>query len=149
MRLVATGLWICLVTLAASYAAMEWKLGAEARAETGGAAQHLALEKTRPISVPIIADGALQGYVVASFTVTLDSERSASLPVPSLAFVTDEAFRAIYADPTLDFRHLDRYDLAALTRRIAESVNARLAAEIVADVLVEEFNYVPASAVPW
>jgi hypothetical protein len=53
-----------------------------------------------------------------------------------------EAFRKIYADERLDFRKLARYDLSILTTAIKQRVNERMRADIVQDVMVEDFNYV-------
>ncbi|MGQ7792550.1 hypothetical protein ACUN0C_09095 [Faunimonas sp. B44] len=147
IRFLLTGAWVCAVTVASSYFALQWKLGSGPEAG-GSPLAGVSLEKTRAISVPMIADGRIQGYVVAQFAVTVDSEKGGRLPVPTQAFVIDEAFRAIYSDPTFDFRNLARYDLAALTRSIAAKVNARLADEVVREILVEEFNFVPKSEVP-
>ena len=54
----------------------------------------------------------------------------------------DEAFRTLYVE-RVDFRHLEKYDVAALTKMLLAKVNQRLGGEIVRDVLVEQFNYVP------
>ncbi len=148
IRFLLTGAWVCVVTVASSYFALQWKLGPGSEARAGSPLAGVSLEKTRAISVPMIADGMIQGYVVAQFAVTVDSEKGGRLPVPTQAFVIDEAFRAIYSDSTFDFRNLARYDLAALTRSIAAKVNARLADEVVREILVEEFNFVPKSEIP-
>jgi hypothetical protein len=42
----------------------------------------------------------------------------------------------------LDFRKLARYDLSILTTAIKQRVNERMRADIVQDVMVEDFNYV-------
>ncbi|MHC2413455.1 hypothetical protein ACVJGC_006046 [Bradyrhizobium diazoefficiens] len=45
-------------------------------------------------------------------------------------------------DDRLDFRKLARYDLSILTTGIKQRVNERMQADVVQDVLVEDFNYV-------
>jgi hypothetical protein len=142
LRLLLTGVWVCTVTAGAVYAGAAWKSGTPIVPSN----QHLeGLEhkKTRPISVPMIAEGALQGYIMAQFVYTIDSKTAKKLPVPPDVFLLDEAFRAIYADEKLDFRHLERFDLTKLTRSLHERVNGRLNADMIKDVLVQEFNYVP------
>src|SRR5262249_44575217 len=99
-------------------------------------------QKTRALSVPMIENGNVQGYVVARFVYTVEARTMYQLTVPLEPFVVDEAFRKIYADEGLDFRKLARYDLSILTAGIKQRVNERMRAEIVQDVLIEDFNYV-------
>jgi hypothetical protein len=90
----------------------------------------------------MVESGAVQGYIVARFVYTVEARTMHQLTVPPEPFVVDEAFRRIYADDKLDFRKLARYDLSVLTAGIKQRVNERMQADIVQDVLVEDFNYV-------
>ena len=90
----------------------------------------------------MIAGGAVAGYVVAQF-IYLDRPGSVeAFSVPPDVFITDEAFRMLYVDK-VDFNHLAKYDVSALTKELVKKVNQRLGGDIVKDVLVEQFNYVP------
>jgi hypothetical protein len=90
----------------------------------------------------MVENGSVQGYLVARFVYTVDARTMHQLSVPPEPFVVDEAFRRIYADERLDFRKLARYDLSILTTAIKQRVNERMRADIVQDVMVEDFNYV-------
>ena len=57
-------------------------------------------------------------------------------------FIADEAFRELYSGE-VDFNHLQKYDLQGLTKALGQKINQRLGKEIIKDVLVEEFTYVP------
>lgn len=141
LKLLATGIWIAAVTAGSSYAAVYWMT--ELKPADGEVAmlEGLDYEKTRPINVPVIEDGRLQGYVVAQFVFTADAAALRSLPVPPHPFIVDEAFRLLYADRSLDFKHLERYDLESLKTHLKDTVNARLKGDYIQEVLVEEFNY--------
>ena len=141
IRLILGGLWVCIVTLAASYAAASWKIGSHAPAPDEGV-HGLESEKTQPISVPMIKDGAVQGYVVAQFAYTIDAATLKRLTVPPEVFMVDEAFRTIYSDTNLDFQHLERYDIDKLKHDLMQKTNTRLKGDLIKDVLVEEFNYI-------
>jgi hypothetical protein len=141
IRLLITGIWICTVMAGAIYAGAAWKAGTPLVA-SNQPLEGLEHKKTRPISVPMIADGALQGYIMAQFVYTIDAKTAKKLAVPPDVFLLDEAFRAIYGDEKLDFRRLERFDLTTLTRSLHERVNGRLNADMIKDVLVQEFNYV-------
>jgi hypothetical protein len=142
IKFLLSGIWICAITLISSYTAASWK--ADSGADTGALEnlKGLNYEKTGPINVPMIQEGAVQGYVVAQFVFTADAKVLGKLSVPPHPFVLDEAFRAIYADERLDFRDLQKFDLAGLTKLVVERVNARFGTELLKDLLVEQFAYV-------
>jgi hypothetical protein len=142
MKLLVTGLWICAVTIASCYGAVTWGGGLFAK-KTEAYLEGLQYQKLAPINIPMIADGRVQGYVIAVLVFTADARLMHTLPVPPNAFVVDEAFRQIYADPNLDFRKLAKYDITKRLAEVRSAVNARLGAEVVKDVLVDEMNFVP------
>lgn len=141
IRLVLSGLWVCVVTLAASYTAASWKADRPVAATEAGV-EGLQYQTTHVISVPMIKDGSVQGYVVAQFVYTIDGATLKRLSVPPEVFLLDEAFRTIYSDANLDFEHLEKYDINKLTQNLIQQTNVRLKGEIIRDVLVQEFNYI-------
>ncbi|RVU20265.1 hypothetical protein [Methylobacterium oryzihabitans] len=142
MRVLFIGLWICAATALSCWGIVTYGaglLGPKAEPYLEG----LEYQKLKPINVPIIADGAIQGYVVAVLVFTADAKLIHTLPVPPSSFVTDEAFRQIYGDTALDFRRIAKYDVTRRLDEIRTKVNQRLGADVVKDVLIEEFNFVP------
>ena len=99
--------------------------------------------KTHEINVPRIKDGAIKGYAVMllSYTVDMSALKTAAMAPDSI--LVDEAFRYVYDDDTIDFDHLDRFDLAKMSKALARAVNARVKADVVVDVGVQEFTYAP------
>ena len=142
LKLVLTGLWACVITLAASYATTYWRTGQTPAIAHEESLSGLEFKKTKPINVPMIADGVVQGYIVAQFNFTAQSSALKKLPIPPEIFLLDEAFRELYSDDKLDFRHLERYDITKLTKALVQKTNERLNLDLVKDVLVQEFNYV-------
>jgi hypothetical protein len=142
IRLLLTGLWVCILTAGASYAVAYWKANGGLLAPKDEYLDGLEYQKTRSLSVPMVENGSVQGYIVARFVYTVEAKVLHQLSVPPEPFVVDEAFRKIYADERLDFRKLARYDLAGLTQAIKGRVNERMQADIVQDVLIDDFNYV-------
>jgi hypothetical protein len=141
IRLVVTCVWISFVTAAAGYGAAAWKTGQAETPAPAAKPDQLFYHKTRPLDVPMIANGAVQGYVVIQFGYT-ETEKAEHLGLPLEGFLLDEAFRTIYSDPELDFHHLERYDVGALTKTLAEKVDRRLNEDAIKEVLVEEINFV-------
>jgi hypothetical protein len=54
----------------------------------------------------------------------------------------DEAFRAIFSDDRIDVAHLERFDIASLTDKMRTDVNARFGADLIKDILVEQFTFI-------
>ena len=99
-------------------------------------------EKLDPITIPMIRDGKIAGYVLAKLAFTADAKGLAAMSIDPKAFVTDEAFREIYSNGQIDFTQMEKYDLARLTDAIKTNVNQRLGTDLVHDILVVEINYV-------
>ena len=145
-KLLLGGVWVCAVTSAAVYFASLQAGGAAAPAEESYL-KGVDYVKTRQITVPRISDGRIQGYVLARFVFTVDAQAVRQLAVPPEVFVVDEAFRAIYGDDRIDFANLQKLDLSSLTQMITDRVNERVQPNLVEETLVEQFDYVPYSAI--
>nr|PZN82815.1 MAG: hypothetical protein DIU57_11015 [Pseudomonadota bacterium] len=142
IKLVAVGLWICAVTLAAGFAAVSWKTGAVPEPGDVSLLNGLSTVKTRLISVPVIADGEVQGYVVTQLSFAVDSSLLNRLSIKPDLILVDEAIKTIYSGGDIDFRRMKRQDLPALTKKLAENANARFGGNLVREVFVEELNYI-------
>jgi hypothetical protein len=143
IKLLAVGLWVCAVTLASGYAAVTWQAGRSPEPEAEKFFGGLDYVKTKMISVPVIADGAVQGYVIAQFVFTIDASLLKKLSIKPDVFLVDEAIRTIYAGEGFDFRQMKKHDLPVLSKAIADSVNARFGARFVEEVLIQDLNYLP------
>nr|WP_321526950.1 hypothetical protein [uncultured Cohaesibacter sp.] len=148
MRYALLALWIGAVSTLSAYLSGHWMNNKSFTELSASPMQEgMDFEKTRAISVPMITDGKVRGYVVAQFVYTIDSTTLKELAIPPNPFVVDEAFRAIFTDRTIDFEDLKHYDIDALTTLIRDNVNARMQAQLVHDILVEEFSFFPESAI--
>ena len=144
MKNVMAGFWVCAVTLASCYAAVTWIVG-RAPAEEQTHYEGLQYKKLPAMNIPIVAEGAVQGYVIANLVFTADAKTLREISVPPEAFIQDEVFRQVYSDETLDFKKLSRYNVNGMIVNVREKINKRLGAEIVKEILVENFNFVDKS----
>jgi hypothetical protein len=91
-----------------------------------------------------VSDGAVQGYVVAQFTFTMNSDVVKRMSVKPDVFLLDSAFRAIYGGDPSTLRGVRKQDLQQLTAMIKERANARFGGSaLIEDVLIEKYTYVP------
>lgn len=140
MKAFIIGVWVLLVALGASYGAASFD---SSRKPPGPDATSSAVqfEKTRVINVPMIANGAVQGFVVAQFGYTADTAMMKKISVSPEAFILDEAFRTLYSDDHLDFAHLERYDINGFTKHLVQTTNERLGVNAVKAILIQDFTY--------
>ena len=144
IKVVLLGAWLCAVTLGATYGALSWKAksGTET-VQTPSGPVVLEQKQTKVLNIPVIKDGALQGYVLAQFVFTVETEKLKELSTQPDIVVVDEAFKLIYTGEAIDFRTMRKNDIKALSKLILNNVNKRLGEAIVHEVLVQEFNYLP------
>jgi hypothetical protein len=142
LKNVLIGLWLTIVALGAAFgSALMASTPPKGSAEADAAALHA--QKTRTINVPVILDGTLQGYIGMQFSYVVDTASAKSGAVSPEIYLLDTAFNAVYMDTTTDFRHLERMDLPAFTKKLIADTNAHLGAPVIKDVMIENFNYVP------
>lgn len=148
VKMLILAVWTSAITALASHAATEWRVNAVSAPASASHDQNYEYRKTRVINVPIIADGALLGYVIVQFLYAIDAKSAEKLNFNPDAYVQDFALRKLYGDPSLDFRRLERYDVNGLTKQIAAMMNEKLGDGMVKDVLVQDFAYMPKEQAP-
>jgi hypothetical protein len=145
IKTIGIGVWACLVALGSTYAAAMWSSGAKVEipvVQGDKALTGLEYRKPAPITIPMISDGRLRGYVVAKVMFTANAADLHAFPVDPQPFVLDETFRRIYTDGKVEFDQMSKYNLDDITSAIKKNVNARLGSELIQDVLIDELNYV-------
>lgn len=147
MRGLILGVWACAVSLGATYGAAYWR-ALPPGGETAGHAEGAKARAIKPITIPVIVDGSLKGYVSAEFSfIGAQNDPHGSAMDPE-SFMMDEAFRLIYADSRTDFVHAAKKDLAALTRQITSNVNQRMGGDVIKETFVKSFTFIPRGETP-
>ena len=141
LRLAAIGIWVILVTAGATFASVFFSFLGDDPEEKRPA---IGIENlsTDMMSIPVIRDGDVAGYMVVQLSFAADRavlEEGKSDPLP---FLKDAAFRTMFSDPGMDVRRLRKKDLDALTAAIAQEANHRLGKEVILNVLFREINYI-------
>jgi hypothetical protein len=146
IKLILVGVWACLATLASSYATTYFR-AAFAKSSTEQKTAAVETRKTKEIDIPKIRDGGLKGYVVTQFVYSVNTAEEKKLAISPDPFVVDETFRYLFNDDSIDLGDLRKYDLQKFSNTVMKNVNARLKAEIVTDVAIQEFTYMSTSEV--
>jgi hypothetical protein len=137
------GVWMCLVSLGAAYGGILWQAHQNAPSGNGEKPKlEIQQVQTKRISVPIIDDGVVKGYVFAQFVFQVDAAAMKEMTVKPDIFLVDEAFKVIYRGEGINLRNAQKTDIAKLSATIKKNVNARIGENFVQDVLVTELNYI-------
>ena len=59
------------------------------------------------------------------------------------AIASDETFQYLYNDETVNFDHLEKFDIKKMTSTLIGSINARLKTDAVVELAVQEFTFLP------
>lgn len=147
IRVLVIGLWICAVAFGSLYFAVQHGAGdTEAKAEAAGGFGGLDYVKTDVMSVPIITNGAVAGYVVTQLVYTVDSNIRKKLTVPLEHFISDEIFRKFYGSYS-DTKQVEKVSFEDVRASIITDLNARFPEPVIKDLLVEQFNYISAAEI--
>jgi len=142
IKTLLVGLWAGGVSLGGAYLAMMLNAQGPDKAESEDGAKVVEFINTESMSIPVIREGKVTGYVVAemSFAVQKGKEgEEAAAPTP---YLVDAAYRTLYQNVAADFEHLKPQDLKELSDQVKKEANARLGEEKVQDVLVSSLNFV-------
>lgn len=138
------GVWVSGVVFASSYVVADMKASAIAPPQESDSAHIEGIEyrSLEPLTVPMIGQGEVTGYVVAKLVYTADAQGLASLPIDPGAFVSDAAFRTLYTDARVEFGKVSRQNLADILAMVRTRANERIGLDLIQDVLVEQVDYV-------
>jgi hypothetical protein len=142
IKFIAAAIWICIATVGAVFYSFQ-AAGARGDAEPpkpllGG----LDYVKTEIISVPLLRDSRIGGYFLTKLVYTVEPEKLNQLSIPAQALITDQVYSYLYANPQIDFTRENTLDLDDFRKNIRESINARVGAELVHEVLVEQVDFI-------
>ncbi len=130
----------CLSTLSGIYGAVSLK----ASARTAGhedAQSKLQVMKTRMVSIPILTDGEVLGYVVTRLQFVADTDLVKLSSIQPDVFVADEAFRQIYETAPKDMKAGRRQEMKILAENIRTGANKRIGHDVVKDVMIDSWAY--------
>nr|WP_245198306.1 hypothetical protein [Jiella mangrovi] len=142
--MIGIGVWAAVVALGSSYVmASVFAPTPQAEAEKEPTYfDGLDYKSTESVTIPMISNNTIKGYILARFVYTIDGKIGNTLKVPPDPFILDEVFRRLYSTKSFDFDRPEKFDLTELTSSIRDSVNARFGMELMHELLVEQFDYI-------
>ncbi|KQV43867.1 MULTISPECIES: hypothetical protein [unclassified Rhizobium] len=141
LKLVFTGVWVAAVTLGSVYFSME---RASAPIVSDADAERKALQEYVPgelITVPVITDGAVQGYFLTKLSFAVDKNKIKALQVPLKESVTSALYDILVGERLINVADTSSFDIAHFKTAVKDGLNKNFKDEIIFEVLVEQLEY--------
>lgn len=140
IRSIVLAIVTCLATIGGIYGSMSLKASAKASGHEDGQSK-LQVMKTGMVSVPILTDGQVLGYIVTRLQFVADMDLVKLSSVQPNVFVADEAFRQIYETAPKDIKGGGRKEMKLLAQNVAAGANKRIGRDVVKDVMIDSWAY--------
>ncbi|MBB4064150.1 hypothetical protein [Gellertiella hungarica] len=140
IKVVAAGIWVCIITLGAVYFSVQ--MATKPPVDEAAAKQaSLEVVKGESITVPLLKDGQVSGYFISRISFMMDKEKLKGGELPLTEYMTDELFSLLVGNAMIDITDPKAFKLDEFKKMVKEDLNKRLGEEYIADVLVEQLDY--------
>jgi hypothetical protein len=141
VKLVLTGVWVCLVTLAAVYFSVQMATAPVTDPNAGKTpAQEFVMGE--PINIPVISNDGVSGYFLTKVSFMMNKDKAKDLPLPLVELTTDQLFTLLVGNRMIDIAHPNSFKLDEFRNDIKKNMNERLGGDYIASVLVQQIDYV-------
>ena len=140
IKLVVTGLWVCVVTLASVYFSVQMATAPATSPDDAKKAQR-EFVKGESINVPIIGNDQVSGYFITRVSFMMNKGKANDLQMPLTELTTDELYTLLVGDKMIDIGHTESFDVAAFRASVKKNMNERLGGDYIDEVLVEQLDY--------
>ena len=142
VKLLLTGLWVCIVTLGAVYFSVQMSAAPAPVDEEARRKELLELVRGESITIPVISEGAISGYFLSRVSFMMDKEKIKGVKLPMTELTTDELFTLLIGNKMVDLSKPGAFELEKFRSTIKDDLNRRLGdGGLVAEVLVEQLDY--------
>lgn len=140
IKVVLAGIWVCAITLAAVYFSVQM---ATKPPVDEAAAKKAALElvKGESITVPLLSEGKVKGYFIGRVSFMMDKQKIQGVELPMTEYMTDEMFSTLVGNSMINIADPKAFKLDEFKKMVKEDLNKRLGDEYIAEVLVEQLDY--------
>jgi flagellar basal body-associated protein FliL len=147
IKLIGTGVWIFVITLAAVYFSMQMASAPKVDTEAAARAAALELVSGNVTTIPVIGEGGVSGYLMTKLSYTANKELAAKQVVPVAQVITDELYTLLVGKKMIDIESAGSFDLDAFRATVKEGLNKRFGDEVIAEVFIEQIDYITSAAV--
>ena len=141
IRSLLASIWIVSITLAAAYFGHAMQGPRSTASEAAQVAKAPTTVKLQTMTVPVVANGTLQGYVLTEISIAAKPDLLKNLPQPPELLLVDEVFKTLYSEEQIDFKHIEKTDLTIVSQKIRDNINRRAGAAVAEDVFIQALHY--------
>ncbi|MCO5733046.1 hypothetical protein [Rhizobium sp. SSA_523] len=141
VKLILTGLWVCVVTLGAVYFSVQMSLPEPPVDEATLMKEKSELVKGETINIPMLSDGAVQGYFLTRISFMMDKQKIKGVHLPVTELMTDELFTLLVGNRMVNLSDTKAFDLNGFRDMLKQTLNKDLGDDYVLEVLVEQLDY--------
>lgn len=141
IKLIATGIWVCVVTLVAVYFSIQM---ATAPVDTGKKEEKIELEaaKGELNTIPVFENGEVIGYFLVKLSYEVDKAKAEHAVTPVPVMITDELYTSLVGDKIINLTSTKDFNLEEFKKHITEVINKRAHDELVHNINVEQLDYI-------
>ncbi len=147
IKLIGTGVWVLAITLASVYFSL--KMASAPVVDTAAAEREAAMEFVSgyTTTLPVIGEGGVNGYFLTKLAYKANKDLAAKQVVPLPQAITDELYTLLVGKKMIDVASAGSFDLEAFRGVVKEGLNRRFGAEVIAEVYVEQIDYLTTASV--
>lgn len=145
VKLLLIGLWVCAVSIGGVYLSASLS---QAPAETQAPPAVVAsIVRGNSISIPVINNGVVDGYFLGRISLSVDSEKAKKVQLPLEVMLTDQLFSLLMGNRMIDLKNVGSFEPDKFRSLIKDGINKKVGDDVVAEVLVEQLDYMSKDAI--
>jgi hypothetical protein len=143
IKFLAVGIWTILLLSGSVYLFYgNKKTSQEELIEKSAYLGKLEVVKLEPMSITIIRQNKLQGYVILDISFTIETSKKAKLSVPAELLLRDVVNSSVFGNTEIDINHLDRFDFKKFKEHVLKKIHNRFGKDYISDVLIERIDFI-------
>ncbi|WP_102830535.1 hypothetical protein [Bartonella bovis] len=147
IKMIAMGVWGCLVALSTLMLSVKVNaVNPNISKVSAPVAEEISPGQTEVISVPILVEGSVQGYIISQLTYLIDKKVEQEMSFPLGVLINDAIFKCFWGSYS-DVRAVEKIKFETVKKQIIDEVNQHFPTPVLKDLLVKQFNYLPADKV--
>lgn len=141
IKLIGTGVWICLVALVSVYFSIQIATKTESSEPPSPMFGGLVTIHGEITSLPVISRGVVEGYFLTRLSYTVDPSKTKLMTVEPTALITDVLYTELVGNEVINIANLKQFDLIAFKEDIKLALNTRLGEEVFHDIIIEQIDF--------
>jgi hypothetical protein len=141
VKLILTGVWVAIVTLAAVYFSIQFSKPEDPNAADAKKKATEELVRGELTTFPVIENGSVEGYFLTKTSYIADKNKIAAITLPIPELLTDQLYTELVGDNVIRIGDNRKFNLKAFRDRVKDALNKRLGDGVILDVIVEQIDY--------